>query len=78
MKKDLQRVATTVKIENSLYEQFRTVGSRNRLTLQKLADKVIFRYVRDEVFRNDINNYNLPHDFYVKSSEPSSSVSPQI
>ena len=54
------RVATTVKVENALYDDFKVLGVRHKLTLQGLVEKTIFRYVDEETFRVEMNNFNLP------------------
>jgi hypothetical protein len=54
------RVATTVKIENTLYDDFKVFGVRHKISLQKLVERAVFRYVTEENFRNEINNFNLP------------------
>ena len=54
------KVATTVKVESTLYDEFKVLGVRHKLTLQGLVEKTVFRYVREEVFRIDMNNFNLP------------------
>ena len=54
------KVATTVKVENALYDEFKILGVRYKLTLQGLVEKTVYRYVREEAFRNDINNFSLP------------------
>lgn len=52
------KIATTVKIEPDLYDEFKVLGIRYRLTLQTLVERCVFRYVNDEPFRSDINNYS--------------------
>ena len=54
------KLATTVKIPFSLYDEFKILGIRNRITLQTLAEKSVFRYVNDELFRISMNDFNLP------------------
>lgn len=54
------KVATTVKVENALYDEFKVLGVRHKLTLQGLIEKTIFRYVNEETFRVEMNNFNLP------------------
>lgn len=54
------KVATTVKVENTLYDEFKILGVRYKLTLQGLVEKTVYRYVREEAFRNDLNNFSLP------------------
>ena len=54
------KVATTVKVENTLYDEFKVLGVRYKLTLQGLVEKTVYRYVREEIFRNDMNSFNAP------------------
>ena len=54
------KVATTVKIENTLYDEFKILGIRYKLTLQGIVEKTVYRYVREEMFRNDMNNFTVP------------------
>lgn len=56
------RTATTVKIDKDLYEKFKILGIRYRLTLQDLVEKCIFRYVTEESFRDENNNYSIPQE----------------
>ncbi len=54
------KVATTVKVESSLYDDFKVLGVRHKLTLQGLVEKTVFRYVREDKFRSEMNNFLLP------------------
>lgn len=54
------KIATTVKIENNLYDNFKILGVRHKLTLQGLVEKTVFRYVNEEKFREGINNFIFP------------------
>ena len=65
----MRQIATPVKIESGLYEDFKILGIRSRVTLQNLVEKCIYRYVKDENFRSDMNN------FYVPSLSTSGSIS---
>jgi hypothetical protein len=56
----MKKVATTVKIEPSLYDEFKVLGIRYRLTLQGLVERCVVRYVKEDSFRNDMNNYLIP------------------
>jgi len=56
----ISKIATTVKIENNLYDNFKILGVRHKLTLQGLVEKTVFRYVNDEKFREGINNFIFP------------------
>jgi predicted DNA-binding ribbon-helix-helix protein len=55
-----KKVATTVKVENTLYDQFKIFGIRHKLTLQGLVEKTIYRYVNEDKFRDEINSFVLP------------------
>jgi predicted DNA-binding ribbon-helix-helix protein len=55
-----KKVATTVKVENTLYDQFKILGIRHKLTLQGLVEKAVYRYVSEDVFRAEINSFVLP------------------
>lgn len=55
-----KRIATTIKVELALYDEFKVLGVRHKLTLQGLVEKVIYQYVKDETFRDSVNNYILP------------------
>jgi predicted DNA-binding ribbon-helix-helix protein len=54
------KVATTVKVENALYDQFKIFGIRHKLTLQGLVEKTIYRYVNEDAFRNEMNEFVIP------------------
>ena len=54
------KVATTIKIEDTLYDEFKILGVRHKLTLQGLIERTVYRYVNETAFRNDINNFILP------------------
>lgn len=51
------KVATTVKVENALYDGFKVLGIRYKLTLQGLVERTVYRYVNEEIFRTDMNNF---------------------
>lgn len=55
-----KKVATTVKVENTLYDQFKIFGIRHKLTLQGLVEKTIYRYVNEDKFRDELNNFIVP------------------
>ena len=54
------KVATTVKVENALYDGFKVLGIRYKLTLQGLVEKTVYRYVNEEIFRDAMNSFALP------------------
>ena len=68
------KVATTIKIDPALYDQFKILGIRYKLSLQGLIERCIFRYVNEESFRNDINNTSSPVLLNVTGSSITASV----
>jgi hypothetical protein len=68
------KVATTVKVEPLLYDEFKVLGIRYKLTLQGLVEKTVYRYVREEVFRNEMNSFNAPMAFSSSWSAVTSSL----
>jgi hypothetical protein len=58
--REKKKVATTVKIEEELYNDFKILGIRHKLTLQGLLERAMYRYVREEDFRKEINNFSPP------------------
>ena len=54
------KVATTVKVEPTLYDEFKVLGVRYKLTLQGLVEKSVYRYVNERPFREALNNFVIP------------------
>ena len=58
------KTATTVKIEKSLYDNFKILGIQNNLTLQTFVDKCVHLYVGDtsssSSFRTLVNTFVVP------------------
>ena len=48
---------TTVKIVKNLYSSFKRISFDSNITLQKLVNRSVDKYIEDEKFRNEINNY---------------------
>ena len=48
---------TTVKIIKGVYSTFKQVSFESDVTLQKLVNRTVERYVTDEDFRNEMNEY---------------------
>lgn len=59
------KVSTTIKVQEVLYDEFKILGIRHKHSLQKLVEKTVFRYVNEEKYRNEMNNY-IPQ--YLSSS----------
>ena len=49
---------TTVKIIKDLYSKFKRISFDSNITLQKLVNRSVDKYIEDEKFRNEINNYD--------------------
>jgi hypothetical protein len=48
---------TTVKTIKDVYSKFKRISFDSNITLQKLVNRSVDRYILDEKFRNEINNY---------------------
>ena len=48
---------TTVKIIKDIYSKFKRISFDSNITLQKLVNRSVNKYVEDEDFRTEINNY---------------------
>lgn len=49
---------TTVKILKNIYSNFKHVSFDSDVTLQKVVNRTIDRYVTDEEYRKEMNEYN--------------------
>ena len=47
---------TSVKVNAQLFDDFKVMCVRTKLSLQKLTDRAMYLYVTDEEFRKTINN----------------------
>ena len=58
------KIATTVKIEKYLYNEFKILGIRSGLSLQDFVEKCVHLYVDDTPltasFRDIVNNFVIP------------------
>lgn len=52
--------ATTVKIDKSLYNDFKILGIRHGMTLQEFVERSVYLFTRDEEWRNSFNGRFLP------------------
>jgi len=48
---------TTVKILKGVYSNFKRVSFESDVTLQKLVNRTVERYVTDDAFRKEMNEY---------------------
>ena len=49
---------TTVKIIKGVYSKFKRVSFESNVTLQKLVNRTVERYVSDDGFRKEMNEYS--------------------
>lgn len=57
MNKNDKTKLTTVKILKDVYSSFKQVSFESDVTLQKLVNRTVERYVTDEDFRKEMNEY---------------------
>tara|TARA_B100000900_G_scaffold408397_1_gene422601 strand:+ start:1486 stop:1680 length:195 start_codon:yes stop_codon:yes gene_type:complete len=48
---------TTVKIIKDIYSKFKKLSFDSNITLQKLVNRSVDKYIEDDSFQNEINNY---------------------
>lgn len=48
---------TTVKIIKDIYSKFKKLSFDSNITLQKLVNRSVDKYIEDDVFQSEINNY---------------------
>ena len=48
---------TTVKIIKDIYSKFKRLSFDSNITLQKLVNRSVDKYVEDDSFRTEITNY---------------------
>lgn len=53
---------TTVKIIKSIYPDFKKISFDSGITLQKLVNRSMHRYINDDEFRNEIDKYRSEDD----------------
>lgn len=56
----MKPTATTVKIPQDLYSEFKVLGFRRRMTLQNFVERAVYLFVKDEEWRNDFNGKFTP------------------
>lgn len=57
MKTDVNTKLTSIKILKDVYSSFKQVSFDSDVTLQKLVNRTVERYVTDEEFRKEMNEY---------------------
>jgi hypothetical protein len=53
---------TTVKIIKDIYSRFKRISFDSNITLQKLVNRSVDKYIEDESFRTEINGYQNLHE----------------
>ena len=53
-----QQHTTSVKVDETLWEDFKVSCVKHKFSLQKLAERTIHLYLTDEEFRKSIHNHN--------------------
>ena len=56
----MKPTATTVKIPQDLYAEFKVLGFRRRMTLQDFVERAVYLFVKDEEWRRNFNEKFLP------------------
>ena len=51
-----QMTLTSVKVKSDLFENFKIECVKRKFSFQKLADRALFLYLKDESFRKQITN----------------------
>ena len=49
---------TTVKIIKDVYSKFKKISFDSNITLQKLVNRSLDKYIEDDTFQNEINTYS--------------------
>jgi hypothetical protein len=52
---------TTVKIVKDIYSSFKRISFDSNITLQKLVNRSVHKYINDDDFKNEINTYEELH-----------------
>ena len=52
---------TTVKIIKDIYSSFKRISFDSNITLQKLVNRSVHKYINDDEFKNEINTYEELH-----------------
>lgn len=55
-----KKIATTVKVDETTYDQFKVLGIRYKITFQGLIERSVYRYVNEDAYRDEINNFIIP------------------
>ena len=72
----MDQVVTTVKLNQELYNQFKELNIRGRISFQDFVNKCLERYLTDSNFQSEISesvcqklSYNQPFQLSTKESK---------
>ena len=72
----MEQVVTTVKLNQELYNQFKELNIRGRISFQDFVNKCLERYLTDSNFQTEISesvcqklSYNQPFQLSTKESK---------
>ena len=65
-----KRSTTSLKIPETLYEDFKVTCVRSKMNLQEVVERALYLYMTDEEFRKII--YNQVNTYYTGSDNPGS------
>ena len=54
----MKKTLTSVKVQDDLFEEFKVSCVRHKFSFQKLSDRTIHLFLKDEEFRKKIMNHN--------------------
>lgn len=54
-------ILTTVRIQDKLFDAFKTEAVRNKITMRNLVERAMFLYMTDDEFKRTINNQLSAH-----------------
>jgi hypothetical protein len=60
--KQMKEILTSVKVDPELFELFKIECVKRKFTLNKLVNRAIDLYIKEEEFRKQITNYNKLKD----------------
>ena len=49
-------ILTTVRLQDTLFEDFKAEAIRNKITMRNLLERSMFLYLTDDTFKKTINN----------------------
>lgn len=74
------KTATTIKLPVDLYNEFKFLCLKNKITLQTLVERATFRYVHEDKFQSEMDKYRIPtpkSQLVPTISEPEIVLSPE-